>query len=75
MKLELNRTEMEQAVRCFINSKGIDLSNQKVKCTFGREIVTVEFNANDVESESVVTEEAVEVEDAYCDDTEEYPFN
>ena len=43
MKLELNRNEMEQAIKCFINAQGIDLSNKTIKCTVGREIITVDI--------------------------------
>lgn len=62
MKLELNRKEMEQAIKCFISAQGIDIRNQEMKCVFSRETVSVELTANDIDASNECNT-IVEVED------------
>jgi hypothetical protein len=73
MKLELNRREMEQAIKCFINAQGIDIKNQEMKCVFSRETVSVELTAIEKQPIEETVEEPEEIIEDNCDKETEIP--
>lgn len=56
MEVKLDRKDMTKAVELFLNDKGISTEDKDIKCSFGREVVTVDI-------EDKTTENAAKVPD------------
>jgi hypothetical protein len=74
MKLELNRREMELAIKCFINARGIDIKNQEMKCVFSRETVSIEITAIEKQPIEETVEELEEIIEDDSDKETEMPM-
>lgn len=50
MKMELNREEMIDAVKCYLHKQGIDVKNKDINITVGRGTTTVNIEDKQVET-------------------------
>lgn len=59
MKLELDRSELEQAIKCYLTRKGMDIENSDISIVVGKNttIVTLDEKTK-IESNSDIKEES-----------------
>lgn len=60
MKLELNRDELTEAVKCYVSKQGINVENKEVSIKVSRNITIVTIKELKVESESQIEKELKE---------------
>ena len=59
MKLELDRSELEQAIKCYLTRKGMDIENSDISIVVSKNttIITLDERAK-IESNSDIKEES-----------------
>jgi len=53
MKKELNRTELTEAVKCYLSKQGIDVDNKDIDITVGRSVTVIDIE--DKQQETLTT--------------------
>ena len=59
MKLELNRSELEQAIKCYLTRKGMDIENSDISIVVGKNTTIITLDEiTKIESNSDIKEES-----------------